>query len=89
MSTTASFDPNLTKRWASIKPAKLSKEIDTDRLREPRPLLIDEPLFSSNSMFSADFLQANRTDKYQLSKKSVKEPSSSNKKNTSKERPNK
>jgi hypothetical protein len=35
-------------KWGEIKLEKLSKEIDTNRLRLPRPMIIDEPLFSSN-----------------------------------------
>ena len=39
------FDTNYV--WGEIQPTKLSAEIDVKRLREPRSMLVDEPLFSN------------------------------------------
>ena len=57
---------DFTKKWARLKPGVLAKDINVDRLREPRSLLIDEPLFLSNSMFNTDVL--NQTDKSETRK---------------------
>ena len=46
------YDPHF--KWGEIKLEKLSKEIDTNRLRLPRPMIIDEPLFSSSMHTESD-----------------------------------
>jgi hypothetical protein len=44
------FKPSF--RWGHLKTEKLSEDIDINDLRRARPMMVDEPLFSSTILVS-------------------------------------